>query len=216
MSYTIPESADTQAQAILAVASAIADEDKTALGDGSVNKALDVLGDVLAGEDIQVPQTNAGAILALAQYATGGGGGGAQTTDFYFWNVSDVDEVNQMLPASIGYVTGLAPDAPPTIAELDFVPISETVTAYGEEVTFYGIKLLNVPCGAPLYFTMEDPGWTAFDVYTGYAPVTVPSFLFDGTFVPLVNANGTSLDGANPYPIDGFYNVGVYNLTYTG
>ena len=74
MSYTAPQYVDTKEQAILALASVIADEDKGALGDGSVNKALDVLADVLAQQDVSVPQTNAGAILALAQYVTGGGG----------------------------------------------------------------------------------------------------------------------------------------------
>jgi len=71
MSYTAPTYVDTKAQAILALASTIADEDKTLLGDGSVNKALDVLADVLAEQDVSVPQTDAGAILALAQYASG-------------------------------------------------------------------------------------------------------------------------------------------------
>ena len=77
MSYTAPQYVDTKEQAVLALASTIAGEDKTALGDGSVNTALDVLADVLAGQDVDVPQTNAGAILALAQYVGGGGGGGA-------------------------------------------------------------------------------------------------------------------------------------------
>lgn len=71
MSYTIPKYVDTKEQAVLALASTIADEDKSALGDGSVNRALDVLADTLAGENVEVPQTNAGAILALAEYASG-------------------------------------------------------------------------------------------------------------------------------------------------
>lgn len=71
MSYTIPDYVDTKEQAVLALASVIADEDKTNLGNGSVNRALDVLADVLAQQDVQVPQTNAGAILALASYASG-------------------------------------------------------------------------------------------------------------------------------------------------
>lgn len=75
MSYTIPEYVDTREQAVLAVASAIKGEAVTG-GDGSVNRALDILADVLAEQDVSVPQTNAGAILALAQYVTGGGGGG--------------------------------------------------------------------------------------------------------------------------------------------
>lgn len=77
MSYTIPDGIQTKADAVLAVAGVIADEDKGALGDGSVNTALDVLADVLAGQNVEVPQTNAGAILALADYV--GGGGGAQS-----------------------------------------------------------------------------------------------------------------------------------------
>ena len=78
MSYTIPTSVQTKAEAVLAVASAIADEDMGARYDGTVNTSLDVLADVLAAQDVDVPQTNAGAILALAQYAHGGGGGGVQ------------------------------------------------------------------------------------------------------------------------------------------
>lgn len=77
MSYEIPNGIQTKADAVLAVASVIAGEDKGALGDGSVNTALDVLADVLAGQNVEVPQTNAGAILALADYV--GGGGGAQS-----------------------------------------------------------------------------------------------------------------------------------------
>ena len=80
MSYTAPQYVDTKEQAILALASVIADEDKGALGDGSVNKALDVLADVLAKQDVQVPQTDAGAILALADYVSGGGGGSSDFT----------------------------------------------------------------------------------------------------------------------------------------
>jgi len=73
MAYTIPTSADTTEQAILAVASAVKGEQVTG-GDGSVNRALDILADALAGQDITVPMTQQGAILALAQYVGGGGG----------------------------------------------------------------------------------------------------------------------------------------------
>ena len=73
MAYTIPTSVDTQEQAILAVASAVKGEQVTG-GDGSVNKALDILADALAGENVEVPMTQQGAILALAQYVGGGGG----------------------------------------------------------------------------------------------------------------------------------------------
>lgn len=78
MSYTAPQYVDTKEQAILALASTIKGEAVTG-GDGSVNKALDILADVLAEQDVQVPQTNAGAILALADYVSGGGGGGGDS-----------------------------------------------------------------------------------------------------------------------------------------
>lgn len=73
MSYTAPQYVDTKEQAILALASTIKGEAVTG-GDGSVNRALDILADVLAEQDVQVPQTDAGAILALADYVSGGGG----------------------------------------------------------------------------------------------------------------------------------------------
>lgn len=73
MAYTIPTSVDTTEQAILAVASAVKGEQVTG-GDGSVNTALDILADALAGQDVEVPMTQQGAILALAQYVGGGGG----------------------------------------------------------------------------------------------------------------------------------------------
>lgn len=79
MAYTIPTSADTPEQAILAVASAVKGEQVTG-GDGSVNTALDILADALAGENVEVPMTQQGAILALAQYVGGGGGGVAKVT----------------------------------------------------------------------------------------------------------------------------------------
>lgn len=91
MSYTAPQYVDTKEQAILALASTIAGEDKTALGNGSVNKALDVLADVLAQQDVQVPQTNAGAILALAQYVGGGGGGDFTTASVIFAKDTEAD-----------------------------------------------------------------------------------------------------------------------------
>lgn len=74
MAYTIPEYVDTTEQAILAVASAVKGEQVTG-GDGNVGTALDILADALAGENVEVPMTQQGAILALAQYVGGGGGG---------------------------------------------------------------------------------------------------------------------------------------------
>ena len=104
MSYTAPQYVDTKEQAILALASTIAGEDKTALGNGSVNKALDVLADVLAQQDVDVPQTNAGAILALAQYAQGGGGSSTQTLTVTKANGSDT--VSVWTQSWAGYIAG--------------------------------------------------------------------------------------------------------------
>ena len=82
MSYTAPQYVDTKEQAILALASTIKGEAVTG-GDGSVNRALDILADVLAEQDVQVPQTDAGAILALADYVSGGGGDASTATVTY-------------------------------------------------------------------------------------------------------------------------------------
>ena len=84
MSYTAPQYVDTKEQAILALASTIAGEDKTALGNGSVNKA--------------------GAILALAQYAQGGGGSSTQTLTVTKANGSDT--VSVWTQSWAGYIAG--------------------------------------------------------------------------------------------------------------
>lgn len=97
MSYTIPTSVQTKAEAVLAVASAIADEDMGARYDGTVNTSLDVLADAMAAQDVSVPQTNAGAILALAQYIGGGGGGSTVELTIY--------EVYNDQPLSTAYFT---------------------------------------------------------------------------------------------------------------
>lgn len=80
MAYTAPNDLFTSEEAILSLASSIADEDRTNLGNGTINGALDVLADALADQNVEVPPMNAGAILALAQYVSGGGGGGDFTT----------------------------------------------------------------------------------------------------------------------------------------
>lgn len=102
MSYTIPTTVQTKAEAVLAVASAIADEDMGARYDGTVNTSLDVLADVLAAQDVDVPQTNAGAILALAQYAHGGGGSnlgaGVRVAFFSGTTVDNAESVEAMVP----------------------------------------------------------------------------------------------------------------------
>lgn len=79
MAYTAPNDLFTSEEAILSLASSIADEDRTNLGNGTINGALDVLADALAERNVEVPPMNAGAILALAQYVSGGGGGGGAT-----------------------------------------------------------------------------------------------------------------------------------------
>lgn len=156
MSYTPPQYVDTKSQAILALASVIADEDKTALGDGSVNRALDVLADVLAESDVQVPQTNAGAILALAQYASGmikpegtiaitengegidvaqyatadvsvsGGGGATRTIQLLCVEVGQDDTV--VGPSSQGITA-------PNVAHLDWETQQGTLVDIGEKST---------------------------------------------------------------------------------
>ena len=76
MAYTAPNDLFTSEEAILSLASSIADEDRTNLGNGTINGALDVLADALADQNVEVPPMNSGAILALAQYVSGSGGGG--------------------------------------------------------------------------------------------------------------------------------------------
>lgn len=97
MSYTAPQYVDTKEQAILALASTIKGEAVTG-GDGSVNRALDILADVLAEQDVQVPQTDAGAILALAQYVSGGGGGGGDLTTANVTLVNTTQNADLTLP----------------------------------------------------------------------------------------------------------------------
>lgn len=96
MAYTIPEYVDTQEEAILAVASAVKGEQVTG-GDGSVNKALDILADALAGQDVEVPMTDQGAILALAQYV--GGGGGVDVAKVTFACTYTGDEFDILMPS---------------------------------------------------------------------------------------------------------------------
>ena len=127
MSYTIPTSVQTKAEAVLAVASAIADEDMGARYDGTVNTSLDVLADVLAAQDVDVPQTNAGAILALAQYAHGGGGGGgdltiAQVTITY--DHEDTENAGIMLPRVEEAYPPVVPEATSDATSIDFTPDS--------------------------------------------------------------------------------------------
>lgn len=182
MSYTAPQYVDTKEQAVLALASTIADEDKSALGDGSVNRALDVLADTLAGENVDVPQTNAGAILALAQYV---GGGGASTTDVYLWN--DDGGLGAHGVTAAKYMAGAG-----SFEELQF----EGITADDGGTTVYGVKVKGVPAGA---LVLLDTVSGTLDLFIGYSNVTFPpqTNVATGPFAPM--------------PIDGLYAVGPYN-----
>lgn len=115
MAFTIPEYVDTQEQAILAVASAVKGEQVTG-GDGSVNTALDILADALAGENVEVPMTQQGAILALAQYVGGGGGGVDVGAPSLVVKKNRSPEVAEFIPGS-GATGGLA------IGETVIVPV---------------------------------------------------------------------------------------------
>ncbi len=107
MSYTAPQYVDTKEQAVLALASTIKGEAVTG-GDGSVNRALDILADVLAEQDVQVPQTDAGAILALAQYVSGGGGGDLTTATVTIVNNTAASFEGTMPMTFDGEVSGAA------------------------------------------------------------------------------------------------------------
>lgn len=181
MSYTIPDYVDTKEQAVLALASTIADEDKSALGDGSVNRALDVLADTLAGENVDVPQTNAGAILALAQYV--GGGGGSQTTDVYLWN-EDVG-LGAHGVTVVKYKSGTD-----SYDEVQF----EGIATEFEGATIYGVKVKDVPAGAHMLLITVNGD---FEPSVGYSAATFPP---QGAVGP-----------SAPMPIDGLYAVGSYN-----
>ena len=90
-----------------------------------------VLADVLAESDVSVPQTDAGAILALAQYVSGGGGGGTSTTDVYLWNMT-----GNVVPSKVEYVSGYS-GGNPTYTELE----TEGITNEFNGSTVYGIKV---------------------------------------------------------------------------
>lgn len=134
MSYTAPQYVDTKEQAVLALASTIADEDKTALGNGSVNTALDVLADVLAGQDVEVPQTNAGAILALAQYV---GGGGSSTQTLTVTKDAAGDTVDATTMSWADYIadnyeaeTSVQPDSTEGLVSVYSIPVGAAFFAY--------------------------------------------------------------------------------------
>lgn len=137
MSYTIPTTVQTKAEAVLAVASAIADEDMGARYDGTVNTSLDVLADVLAAQDVDVPQTNAGAILALAQYAHGGGGTSTQTL-----TVTKDAESNTVFVGTLSWADYIADTGKPTEIQPDS--------------TEGLVSVYSIPVGAALLVSIDD------------------------------------------------------------
>lgn len=164
MSYTPPTNVQTKAEAVLVLASTIADEDKSALGNGSVNAALDVLADVLAQQDVEVPETNAGAILALAQYAHGGGGGGESSTQtLTITKSSESDTVSVMTMSWADYIAG------DESSPIEIQPDSAE----------YPVSVYSIPVGA------------MFNVFANDSPAPVPLFLdadmtvaFNGAVMP--------------------------------
>ena len=194
MSYTIPEYVDTQEQAILAVASAVKGEQVTG-GDGNVGTALDILADALAGENVTVPMTNQGAILALAQYV---GGGGGATTDIWLWNATE-GSGNDVLPESVCYVKGLTEADgvyTPVFESLDF----EAVTEQYMGATIYGVRVKDAPVGADTSLTFGD-GYTLINYNIGDSPQAFPP-------VSAASIFGTSALA----PIEGFVLSGSYGV----
>lgn len=133
MSYTAPQYVDTKEQAVLALASTIKGEAVTG-GDGSVNRALDILADVLAEQDVQVPQTDAGAILALAQYVTGGGGGGSSTQTLTVTKGNESDTVAVMtmswedyIAQNAGGMVEVQPDSTEGLVSVYSIPVGAVV-----------------------------------------------------------------------------------------
>ena len=161
MSYTAPQYVDTKEQAILALASTIKGEAVTG-GDGSVNRALDILADVLAEEDVTVPQTDAGAILALADYVSGGGGGGGGET----YSVSVYEVIDGVpVPSEIKlYVMEWVPAADcwqPTATEALEVAAGTVIGLGSIAAASYTITGVagSLEDDAPIYFTPEDGMW---------------------------------------------------------
>ena len=199
MSYTIPTSVQTKAEAVLAVASAIADEDMGARYDGTVNTSLDVLADVLAAQDVQVPQTNAGAILALAQYAHGGGGG-AQTLDVNIWNHTEDESLMAVLPLEVRYVTGFGEGVRPQPTYSDPLPF-EHITGEFSGMTVHGFKVSALPVGAIVRLTFNTAGVALDTLRFGFAR----SGAVDEQIV-------SSIEDAVPAPVGGFVVAGEYSL----
>lgn len=199
MSYTAPQYVDTKEKAVLALASTIAGEDKTNLGDGSVNTALDVLADVLAGQDVEVPQTNAGAILALAQYVQGGGGSSTQTLDVNIWNRSEDETLTEILPDEVRYITAYnyATSIPTYSDPLSFEPI----TGETSSTTRHGIRVSGLPVGARAHLTFNNDGVDVDVLEFGFAPSGAAN-----------EAPTQTAEQVVPAPISGIVVAGQYYL----
>lgn len=152
MAYTIPEYVDTQEQAILAVASAVKGEQVTG-GDGSVNTALDILADALAGENVTVPMTDQGAILALAQYVGGGGGGGGESVEFGIVLSVDGEMSATFYGRMADYISDQTIPAEPESTDFDY--FVSTVSA-GAVVQYYPPENYDVASFGLYLFTSKD------------------------------------------------------------
>lgn len=192
MSYTIPEYVDTQEQAILAVASAVKGEQVTG-GDGSVNTALDILADTLAGENVQVPMTQQGAILALAQYVDGmvkpegtititENGEGIDVAQYATADVSvsgggaDVGEPTLIIagnsaPEPGGYISNTAAVGGLAIGSTTIVPTNQYnaifYVASGCTATTYPDEDANPTTCAAYVVTVDDEEFTAVAPWDG-------------------------------------------------
>ncbi len=146
MSYTAPTYVDTKEQAVLALASTIKGEAVTG-GDGSVNRALDILADVLAEQDVQVPQTDAGAILALAQYVQGGGGGGGDVSTATVTYTLTGGKSDVFVEAAVAAETGSGKGSYPNF-QTEETSGSFTVLLFGGKAfAVFGESLITVVSG---------------------------------------------------------------------
>lgn len=193
MAYTPPTNIQTKADAVLALASTIAGEDKANLGDGSVNTALDVLADVLAGQDVEVPQTNAGAILALAQYVQGGGG--ASLTG----NIAQLFIVNS---EPSGYPYNGAPIAVRATAGINGHTVA--LGSFDTMIAGADITLKSAPGGA----------WLVVPTSATLDPSTGPSFEFTKTALT-ITGNTVHIPDDIPEPLTVEYEVEGETFTDT-
>lgn len=136
MAYTAPNDLFTSEEAILSLASSIADEDRTNLGNGTINGALDVLADALAERNVEVPPMNAGAILALAQYVTGGGGGGSATQTLTVTKNNESDTIAVMtmswedyISQNAGGMVEVQPDSTEGLVSVYSIPVGTAFLA---------------------------------------------------------------------------------------